>query len=72
MKANTMFRRLLKVTALVAVAFIMQACDGFPFGLEMRRPFGENAKADTTISEDLQLSGFGNEEWQSGDDDYIP
>ena len=69
MKTYKLFRWLLKASTLIAVLFFMQACDGF---LETRRPFGEKAKADTTISEDLQFSSFGNEEWQSGDDDYIP
>ena len=74
MKVCRVFRRLLIVSALTAVMFIAQACSGNPFSLEMRRTSNgdETTEVDTMVSEDLQLVGFDNEDWQSADDPIIP
>ena len=71
MKANRVFKRLLKALVLTAMLFVLQACDGLPFGMEMRRVSGKQPQTDTVISEDLQFSGFGNEDGHY-EDDYIP
>ena len=72
MKTNKIFRWLWRATALTLLVFVMQACLGFSFDREMRRDADEIEEVDTTVSEDLQFSGFDNEDWQSGDDPVIP
>ena len=74
MKVYKVFRWVLKASALTAVMFIMQACYGSPLSLEMRGLSNRNAEmeGDTLVSEDLQLVGLDNEDWQSADDPIIP
>ena len=71
MKTYKILRWLLKASALTTVMFIMQACYGTPYGF-LRLDDEEQANADTLVSEDLQLVGLDNEDWQSGDDPIIP
>ena len=72
MKVYKVFRWVLKASALTAVMFLMQACYGSPFALEMHRAPAEKTETDTVASEDLQLVGLDNEDWQSADDPIIP
>ena len=72
MKVYKVFRWVLKASALTAVMFLMQACYGSPFELEMHRAPAEKTETDTVASEDLQLVGLDNEDWQSADDPIIP
>ena len=73
MKAYKVFRWVLKASALTTVMFIMQACYGSPFEMEMRRVSNEKTESDTLVSsEDLEFFGFDNEDGQSGDDPIIP
>ena len=71
MLVHKIFRRFIKASALIAVVFVMQGCDGSPFRLEMPRIIKEKTEMDTTPSEDLKFAGFGDEDWNSLEDLYI-
>ena len=74
MKVYKVFRWFLKASALTGVMFLMQACYGSPFSLEMHGLSKGNSvsEGDTLVSEDLQLVGMDNEDWQSADDPIVP
>ena len=74
MKANKVFRGLLKAFALTIVMVVMQACVGSLFEDEMRGASNNKNKEDVeepSVSEDLMFSGLHHEDGQS-EDDYIP
>ena len=75
MKYYKVFRWFLSALVLASVMFAMQACSGSPFRLKEMQGTSyeeEEKEEDLTPSEDLEFWGLKNEDWQSGDDPYVP
>lgn len=75
MKNNKVFKWILSASVLILVMIVMQACNGSPFKLMEMQGVSyeeEEKEEDLTPSEDLEFWGLNNEDWQSGNDPYVP